>query len=415
MRHSPQLTRGAARLIAISLFVALLSTAVVPLFDVVAAPLGATSPTLGAAASYSVLAGQTVTNTGLTRMPGDLGVSPGTAVTGFPPGIVGPPGTIHAGDAAAAAAQSANTAAFTFLDQGCDITYPGTKDLVGEALIPGVYCADAFRLSGTLTLSGSGVWIFKSASDLTTSGVATVVGGDPCNVWWREVSSATLSGNAALIGNILASTSITLVAGARLNGRAFAQTGSVTLDRNTITGPVCAAANTPIPTPTNTPVVGATNTAVVGATNTAVVGATTTPVAGATTTPVAGATTTPILATDTPLPPPRDTPRPPPRDTRVPPAQDTPGPGIPETATPGIPETATPGIPETATPGIPETATPGIPETATPEIVTGPPVSLPPTGTDAPGREAVLLTAVLAAWVVGAIALDLSARSRRRE
>ena len=195
MLHTPNLSRGAMRLIAISLFVALLSAAVIPLFDVAAAPLGAKSPTLGAAASYSVLGGQTVTNTGPTTLSGDLGVSPGSAATGFPPGIVGPPGTIHAGDAQAAAAQIANTAAFIFLNQGCDIRYPGTKDLVGENLVPGVYCADAFRLSGTLTLVGSGVWIFKSAADLITSGTANVVGGDPCNVWWREVSSTTLGTN----------------------------------------------------------------------------------------------------------------------------------------------------------------------------------------------------------------------------
>src|SRR5687768_9455226 len=71
----------------------------------------ATSPTLAAAASYSVLAGQTVTNTGPTTMNRSLGVSPGSAVTGFPPGVVGPPGTIHAGDASAANAQLDNSAA----------------------------------------------------------------------------------------------------------------------------------------------------------------------------------------------------------------------------------------------------------------------------------------------------------------
>ena len=215
-----------------------------PSLDVSARPLAATSPTLGAAESYSVLGGETVTNTGPTTMPGNLGVSPGSAVTGFPPGSVGPPGTIHAADANAALAQIGNTAAFTFLDQGCDITYPGVKDLVGEDLVPGVYCADAFTLSGTLTLSGSGVWIFKSAATLITSGTANVVGGNAFDVWWRVVSSATLGTYTKLIGNILASTSISLKTGASLNGRALAQTGAVTLDNNTIFGPVCAAKQT---------------------------------------------------------------------------------------------------------------------------------------------------------------------------
>ena len=150
------------------------------------------SPSLGAAASYSVLAGSIVTNTGPTTMPGNLGISPSIGVpphfTGFPPGIVGPPGVIHDADADAAAAQADATAAFTFLDQGCDTTYAGVQDLtLVSPLGPGTYCADAFILTGNLTLSGSGVWIFKSASTLTTSSNSSVTGGDPCNVWWRLV------------------------------------------------------------------------------------------------------------------------------------------------------------------------------------------------------------------------------------
>lgn len=203
----------------------------------------ATSPTLGTVESYSVLGHTTVTNTGNTTMPGDLGISTGGAPTGFPPGIVGPPGTIrNAGDSLAA--QNANTAAFGVLDQGCDTTYTGTKDLVAENLVAGVYCADAFELSGTLTLVGTGVWIFKSASSLTTSSTANVVGGDPCNVWWRAVSSATLGTNTQLTGSVLASTSINMQTGADLNGRALAQTGAVTLDTNTITGAACLGTST---------------------------------------------------------------------------------------------------------------------------------------------------------------------------
>ena len=212
---------------------------------VLAAPinvLAATSPTLGTVGSYSVLGHTTVTNTGPTTMPGDLGISIGGAPIGFPPGSVGPPGTIR-NAADSLAAQNANTAAFGFIDQSCDTTYAGAfKDLVGLNLVPGVYCADAFQLSGTLTLSGSGVWIFKSASTLTTSGEASVVGGDPCNVWWRQVSSATLGTNTSLTGNVLSSTSISLETGASLNGRALAQTGAVTLDDNTITGAACLIA-----------------------------------------------------------------------------------------------------------------------------------------------------------------------------
>lgn len=201
----------------------------------------ATSPTLGASGSYSVLGHTTVTNTGATTMPGDLGISIGGSPTGFPPGTVGPPGTIrNAGDSLIA--QNDNTAAFGYIDQGCDTTYSGVKDLVAENLVAGVYCAGAFELSGTLTLSGTGVWIFKSASTLITSGTATVVGGNACDVWWRQVSSAVLGTNTSFTGNILSSTSITLATGVSLNGRAMAQTGAVTLDSNTITGSGCLAA-----------------------------------------------------------------------------------------------------------------------------------------------------------------------------
>jgi len=226
-----------------------------PSSDVSARPLAQTSPILGAVASYSVLAGSIVTNTGATTVSGDLGISPSIGVpphfTGFPPGVVGPPGTIHDADANAAAAQAANTAAFGFIDQGCITTYAGVQDLtLVSPLGPGVYCADAFLLTGNLTLSGSGVWIFKSAATLTTSAGSSVTGGDPCNVWWRLVSSGSIVGaNTSLIGNVLALTDINLQTGASVNGRVLTQTGQVTLDANIISGPVCTAP----PVATSTP------------------------------------------------------------------------------------------------------------------------------------------------------------------
>ena len=219
------------------LFFALIATLVTSMAGSMSA-YAATSPTLGTVGSYSVLGHTTVINTGATTMPGDLGISIGGAPVGFPPGIVGPSGTVrNAGDSLAA--QNANTAAFGYLDQGCTVTYAGTKDLVGENLVAGVYCADAFELSGTLTLDGTGVWIFKSAATLITSGEANVVGGSACDVWWRVASSATLGTNTSLTGNILALASISLQTGASLDGRALAQTGAVTLDDNTFGGLIC--------------------------------------------------------------------------------------------------------------------------------------------------------------------------------
>ncbi len=265
----------------------------------------ATAPTLGAADNYSVLAGSIVTNTGSTTMPGDLGISPSIGVaphyTGFPPGLVGPPGAIHDADGDAGDAQAANTAAFGALDQGCDTTYAGVQDLtLVSPLGEGVYCADAFLLTGNLTLSGTGVWIFKSAATLTTSSGSSVTGGDPCNVWWRLVSSGTLGTDTTFIGNILASTSIGLENGASLDGRALAQTGAVTLDNNVITGPTCFVA--PTSTPTNTPTRTPTSTATRTPTSTSVP-ATSTP--GTTSTTIPTATSTRVVPLGTGSRPPQ--------------------------------------------------------------------------------------------------------------
>ncbi len=234
---------GKLKVLSIAIILIMMSLALAgPSFGVSARPLAALAPTLGAAGSYSVLAGSIVTNTGPTTLSGNLGISPSIGVpphyTGFPPGNVG--GTIHDADTDAAAAQADATAAFAFLDQGCDVTYAGVTDLsLASPLGPGTYCADAFILTGNLTLSGSGVWIFKSAATLTTSSNSSVTGGDPCNVWWRLVSSGTIGTGTTFIGNILALTDITLQTGASLNGRALAQTGQVVLDSNIITGPIC--------------------------------------------------------------------------------------------------------------------------------------------------------------------------------
>lgn len=210
----------------------------------------ATSPNLGTANSYSVLAGSEVTNTGATTIGGNVGISPGI---GSPPhysgfGTVTMGGSIHDADGAALTAQADRSTAFTALgSQSCDVTYAGTKDLVGSNLIPGVYCADAFELTGTLTLNGSAsdVWIFKSASSLVITGsTANVVftgGGQPCNVWWRVVSTATFTPASVFSGNVLAATSITFGAGSTLNGKALAGTAAVTLDSTSITGPTCVA------------------------------------------------------------------------------------------------------------------------------------------------------------------------------
>jgi Ice-binding-like len=208
---------------------------------------GAEAQILGTAADFGVLAGSTVTNTGSSVIQGNLGVSPGSAVTGFPPGIVVAPGVIHAADAVAGQAQVDLTTAYNTL-QGLpsQVNLTG-QNLGGLNLSPAVYSfATSAQLTGVLTLNGqgntAGQFVFQIGSTLTTasnSAVLLINGANGNNVYWAVGSSATLGTNSAFAGNIVALTSITLNTGATLTcGRALARNGAVTLDSNTIT--LCA-------------------------------------------------------------------------------------------------------------------------------------------------------------------------------
>jgi hypothetical protein len=216
----------------------------------------AVAPGLGTAGSFAVLGGSTVTNTGPSVLNGDLGVSPGTAIVGFPPGVF--TGTLHAADATALSAQGSVTAAYNALtSQACNVVLTGV-DLGGLTLTPGVYCfASSAQLTGTLTLDGLGnpgsVWVFQIGSTLTTasnSRVSFINGGQACGAFWQIGSSATLGTTTAFSGNILALTSITLNTGATSNGALFARNGAVTLDTNVVTTVgSCGAGPQPSPTP----------------------------------------------------------------------------------------------------------------------------------------------------------------------
>jgi uncharacterized repeat protein (TIGR01451 family) len=208
----------------------------------------AAAPTLGTEQSFAVLGGSTVTNTGSSVITGHLGVSPGSAITGFPPGIV--TGETHAADAVALQAQSDTTILYLDLaSQPCTSDLTG-QDLGGKTLVPGVYCATSgVQLTGALTLNAEGdpnaVWVFKAGSTLTTASNSSVLltnGADACNVFWQVGSSATLGTNTSFVGNIVALTSIALTTGASVSGRVLARNGAVTLDNNVITAPVCGIA-----------------------------------------------------------------------------------------------------------------------------------------------------------------------------
>lgn len=206
-----------------------------------------TAPSLGTASSFAVLGGSTVTNTGPSVISGDLGVSPGTAVTGFPPGIVAG-GTIHAADAVAAQAEADTATAYqSVASEACTATYSVPTDLSGQTLIPGVYCfASSVGLAGTLTLNAQGnanaVFLFKIGSTLITgsnSVVNLINGAQQCNVFYQVGSSATLGTGTQLVGTILALTSISLDTNAKISGRALARNGAVTMDSNTVSLPTC--------------------------------------------------------------------------------------------------------------------------------------------------------------------------------
>ncbi len=196
---------------------------------------------LASADMFAVLAGSTITNTGSTTIYGDIGVSPGTAITGFPPGTL--TGTSYSAGAVPLQAQTDLTASYVdAAAQSCSNDYTGTE-LGGLTLTPGVYCFDSSAgLNGTLTLNAQGdpnaLFLFQIGSTLITgsgSTVAFINGGQGGSVYWQVTESATLGTNTTFNGNILALTSITLNTGATIGcGRALARNGAVTLDTNTV-------------------------------------------------------------------------------------------------------------------------------------------------------------------------------------
>ena len=208
--------------------------------------IGGTTPEvpptgLGGASGFRVLAGSTVTNTGPTSIDGDLGVSPGSAVTGFPPGTVS--GSIFTTTPGpAATAQSDLTTAYNDLAG----RPPGTAvagNIGGQTLGPGVFTSTSSLAisSGDLTLTALGdpnaVFIFQIPSSLTvTTGRRVILAGgaQPSNIYWQVGSSATLGTNTFFSGTIMAEASITLQTGASLQGRALARTGGVTLESNVV-------------------------------------------------------------------------------------------------------------------------------------------------------------------------------------
>jgi Protein of unknown function (DUF3494). len=189
-----------------------------------------------------VLAGAGITNTGKTTLNGDVGTSPSPAITGF--NTVTLNGAKHAADGAAAQAQLDLGTAFTTASNA-QPTKAIPVELGGSTLKPGIYSGGALKITGTLTLDGTGnpdgVFIFKAASTLITGSASHVnlINVNPCNVFWQVTSSATLGTGSQFVGTIMAAQAASLKTGATVDGRVLAQNKSVTLEANTITKPIC--------------------------------------------------------------------------------------------------------------------------------------------------------------------------------
>ncbi len=193
---------------------------------------------------YAILAGASITNTGITNVTGDLGLSPGTSVTGFPPGVL--VGTMDVANPSAAQSQVDLTAAYNSAAGRSVGPISVAGNVGGMTLPPGLYKSSSGLTisSGDLTLDAKGnpnaIWIFQIASTLTTtSGRKVILTGEAkaANVYWQVGTSATLGTSTVFKGTIMADQSISMNTGASLEGRALARVGSVTLNGNTIVKP----------------------------------------------------------------------------------------------------------------------------------------------------------------------------------
>jgi hypothetical protein len=215
----------------------------------------ASAVNLGTVSPFVVLAGSTATNEGTSVLNGDLGLSPGTSLTGFNEAVVN--GVTHENDAVAAQGQSDLTTAYNVaagqpISPGNDMT---GIDLGSKKLTPGAYgFSTSAQLTGQLTLDAEGdpnaQFVFVIGSTLTTASASSVVlvnGASPCNVYWKVGSSATLGSTTSFAGNLMSLASISVNNGVTVVGRLLAREGAVTLINDVLSTPNCSTGSTPTP------------------------------------------------------------------------------------------------------------------------------------------------------------------------
>jgi hypothetical protein len=365
---------------------------------------------LGTASSFAVLGASEVTNSGATTLDGDLGLSPGPAISGFPPGLVLAPWTTYETTAEAASAQAALGTAYTNA-----ATRSVDNDIVAElnglTLIPGVTAGPgggALLNSGNLIFDGQGltdpVFIIQAA-ELTTavnSTMSLINGADACNIYWQIGSSATIGGGSTFQGTIMALAAVTVGSEATIHGRALARTAAVTLIDDTFTSSACTADETT--TTTTTTEAATTESTEVPTTETPTTDVTPTSETATTAAPPLGPTLPqgPAIPQSPTVPEGPSIPRGPsvPESPTVPESPDVPeNPDLPEY--PDVPEN--PDVPDA--PGSPDG--PGVPGVSAPPQTGGAPAPL-----DLPAGKGRGLAALFGA--AGCVGLTLTATGRSK-
>lgn len=268
------------KVLTVSIILVMARILTVPSPTVSARPLGDTTPNLGTANSFAVLAGSGISDTPTSAINGDVGLDPagGASITGLTCNEV--TGTIYDNDGGYTGNGGSQGTTCLTTDAGlvlgakndlvvaydrlaatdnapCDRNVAGVDNLsLLSPLGPGIYCATAFIIPTNLVLSGTGIWIFRSASTIDTDPGVTVSGGDSCSVWWRAETSVTIGTGNTFVGNILALASISDDGGSTFNGRLLARNQAVTLNNTTINrGSLCTTTTTggvatPVPSTT---------------------------------------------------------------------------------------------------------------------------------------------------------------------